>query len=420
MKGRSVIVVGAQWGDEGKGKIIDYLSEEADVVVRFQGGNNAGHTLVVDGEKHVLHLVPSGALHPGKLLLIGPNVVADLEVLHQEIILAERHGCNVLVDHLTGIIHHAHRSIDTYREQAASATAKIGTTGRGIGPAYEDWHGRIGLRMHHLLNPATFCSVVRQPWLMDRTSPIRPHIALHPLTRDIEELVHQHGEYLQSRIGDTRSAVAHALNYDQTVLFEGAQGVMLDVGIAQPFSTSSFCTAGAVAATMGVYGSRVVGVAKAYCTRVGQGPFPTELTDETATYLRERGSEYGATTGRSRRCGWLDLPQLRFACRMSAIDELVITKLDVLSGLRNITVCVDYQFLGKSMDFFTTLTSDVLNRVKPVYTTLPGWETLEGCQSWEDLPEAARDYLRLIERYTGTYVTLLGVGPDRSQIIECG
>lgn len=420
MEGKSITVVGAQWGDEGKGKIIDHLTADADVVVRFQGGNNAGHTLVIDGEKHVLHLVPSGALHPGKKLLIGPNVVADLAVLHQEIILAERHGCTVLVDDLTGVIHAGHRAIDNYRENASPN--KIGTTGRGIGPAYEDWHGRTGLRMYHLLDPGAFSRVTRQGWLMDRTSHIRPHVPLHPLTLEIEELAHEHGEFLRTRVGDTRAEVHRALSGNQSVLFEGAQGVMLDIGIAQPYSTSSFCTAGAVAASMHVYGSRVIGVAKAYCTRVGRGPFPTEIEDgsEMSNVLREKGGEYGATTGRPRRCGWLDLPQLRFACRASAIDELVITKLDILSDLPVIPICTNYLLDGQPIDQFATLTADLLSRVKPVMGSLPGWtESLHDCRGWNDLPLKARQYIQLIEREVGVHVTLLGVGPERDQVIEC-
>jgi len=420
----NVVCVGAQWGDEGKGKIVDHLSPRADLVVRFQGGPNAGHTLVVDGEKTVLHLVPSGILHERTLNLIGTGVVVDVDTLLAEIAGLESRGVRITRDRLrisdrAHVILPVHRALDQARE-AARGEAKLGTTGRGIGPAYEDRVGRAGLRVCDLLEP-------------DHLEEHFVHLAEHngvlelyqfpPV--DVRELVkaaREWGVRLAPYVDDVGVTIDEALRAGRSVLFEGAQGTLLDVDHGTyPYVTSSTTLAGGACAGSGIGPTRinsVVGISKAYTTRVGAGPFPTEDHGAEGRHLQQRGAEFGATTGRKRRCGWLDLVVLRYAVRVNGITSLALLKLDVLTGLDQLKVCTGYRHKGKDLANFPA-SLNVLRACEPVYEVLPGWrESVADVRRLEDLPAAARDYVRFIERSIGVPANLIGVGPDRDATIE--
>jgi adenylosuccinate synthase len=418
---KSLVVVGAQWGDEGKGKIVDWLARQARYVVRFQGGNNAGHTLVVDGQKTVLHLVPSGALHPGVTNLIGPGVVADPEVLLEEIGLLTARGLladpsRLRISVRAAVIMPYHVEIDRRRE-ARLGGGKIGTTGRGIGPAYEDVAGRRAVRMGDLADEGRLRE--RLTRVLDEKNAILAWLG--GPTFGLEELVSrmlERGKALHPYLADTGAELARAIRAGEPVLFEGAQGVMLDVlHGTYPFVTSSHTTSGGVATGAGVAPSAVsgvLGVAKAYSTRVGAGPFPTELQDAVGERLRATGQEYGATTGRPRRCGWLDLVALRYAHRLSGFTGLALTKLDVLSGIEPIQVCTSYRVGGRVVDELP----DELDQAEPIYATMEGFGgDLSGIRSIADLPNAAQRYLRTIETAVGVPIQLLGLGPGRGETI---
>ncbi|MHB1844937.1 MAG: adenylosuccinate synthase [Deltaproteobacteria bacterium] len=422
----NVVVVGAQWGDEGKGKIVDLLTERADVVVRVHGGNNAGHTLVVHGRKLVLHLVPSGVLHPGKRCLIGNGVVLDPKVLCEELDACEAHGASLdgrlFVADNAHVVMPWHRRLDVLREQRAGA-GKIGTTGRGIGPTYEDKIGRRGIRVRDLCDPSRLGARVRE-----RLPELNREIGLlggEPLREDeIVQELSPHAARLAPLRVDGSLWLSRAMADGASVLFEGAQGTLLDVDHGTyPFVTSSNCVAANAAIGSGVGPKRlgrIVGIAKAYTTRVGSGPFPTELEDATGQRLREVGQEYGATTGRPRRCGWLDAVVLRFAARVNGLDALALTKIDVLSSFDELRIAVAYDIDGERT---LELPSDaeLLARAKPVYESLPGWRApLSSMRRLEELPVEARRYVARLEELSAVPVVAISVGPDRAETLCLG
>ncbi len=420
-----VVIIGTQWGDEGKGKIVDMLAERAAMVVRFQGGNNAGHTIVRDGETFKFHLIPSGILHRGKTCVIGNGVVVDPEVLIGELDgLRRRHidvsGLKVSAN--AHLIMPYHVMLDTAGE-AKLGKLEIGTTKRGIGPCYADKSARLGIRVQDLLD----AKILRKKI----AAAIEPkQHALRPFARDPKLDLHtmteeylRHGHRLEPHIADTSRLCWEALDGGETVLFEGAQAALLDLDHGTyPFVTSSNPVAGAACVGAGVGPTdidEVWGVCKAYTTRVGAGPFPTELDDEVADLMREKGHEFGTTTGRPRRCGWLDIVALRYATRLNRLSSLAITKLDVLSGLETLRLATRYRGSeGAVFDHFPYHQS-ILHSATPEYDDMPGWDDdLSAARSASDLPPEARDYLAAISDHTGVPISVVGVGPGREQVIR--
>ena len=422
---QSVVVVGLQWGDEGKGKIVDLLSTEADVVVRFQGGNNAGHTLVVDGVETVLHLIPSGALQPDTVCIIGGGVVVDPGALVEELDALRARGFmrgdeRLRISQECHLILPYHKAIDQARERRRGI-GKIGTTGRGIGPAYEDKAARVGLRMIDLCDEPSFRERLRDN-LVEKNAYLAAMLGESVLDYDsmVGELV-RYGQALRTFVTDTSRELHEALVAGKKVLFEGAQGLMLDVDLGTyPYVTSSNTGAGSVTSGAGIAPSMirsVVGISKAYTTRVGSGPFPTELTDALGDRLRSEGGEYGATTGRPRRCGWFDAVIVRKGVRTSGVTSLALTKLDVLTGIDPIRVCTGYRLEGKDVADVPA-SAAALGRCEPVYEELPGWrEPLSGIGRMEDLPATARRYIARLEELVGIPVGILSIGPGREQTI---
>ena len=422
-----LVIVGAQWGDEGKGKVTDLLAERADVVVRFQGGNNAGHTIVRGDEEFKLHLVPSGILHDGTLCAIGNGVVIDPKILTDEIEALKRRGVtvsNLRISANAHMIMPYHVLLDTAGE-ARLGSSKIGTTKRGIGPAYADKSARLGIRVQDLLDEKILRKKIMAA-MEPKRQLLRPHakdpeLDLHSMT---EEYV-TYGHRLEHHIADTARICWDQLDAGRSVLFEGAQGTLLDLDHGTyPFVTSSNPIAGAACVGAGVGPTDiddVWGITKAYTTRVGSGPFPSELEDGTGERLRENGGEFGTTTGRPRRCGWLDLVALRYAARLNGMTGLVITKLDVLTGIGPLQVAVRYRHPeGATFDTFPYHQS-VLHRASAEYEELPGWdEDITGARSLDELPEAARAYLDFIAEFVGVPITIIGVGPGRDQVIWVG
>jgi adenylosuccinate synthase len=415
-----VVVVGAQWGDEGKGKVVDLLTREADVVARYGGGANAGHTLVVGGEKIVLRLVPSGALHAKAKCVLGPGVVIDPEVLVAEIGTLRGRGLlaggRLLVSDRAHVVLPHHALIDTLREAGPAA---IGTTKRGIGPAYEDKAARRGVRVYDLVDPARF-----RAKLEVQLAAWRPTIsALGGEVPALEPILARYGELakeIAKHVGDATDALAEAKAKGANVLFEGAQGTMLDLDHGTyPYVTSSTVVSGGACAGAGVpptWIDRVIGITKAYTTRVGGGPFPTEMLGAEGDALRKAGNEFGSVTGRPRRCGWLDVPVLRHAVRINGIADLALTKLDVMSGLAKVLLCVAYELDGRRIDFPPP---DRLAEVKPIYEELEGWSgDLSGCRTLGSLPAPVRAYVHRVESLCGAKVAMLGVGADRDHTIE--
>jgi adenylosuccinate synthase len=419
-----LVVVGAQWGDEGKGKVTDLLAERADVVIRYQGGNNAGHTIMRGDEVYKLHLIPSGILYPGKLCVIGNGVVVDPKVITEEIVGLQRRNVDVSGLRISAdahVIMPYHLLLDQAGE-AKLGKLQIGTTRRGIGPCYADKALRLGIRMQDLLDEKILRKKIMaalepkrqslRPWAKD------PLLDLHTITEEYRTFGHR----LEPYIADTTRIVWDALDRERLVLFEGAQGALLDIDHGTyPFVTSSNTVAGAACAGTGVGPKEigeVWGVAKAYSTRVGSGPFPTELEDATGDRLREAGGEFGTTTGRPRRCGWLDLVALKYAARINGLTALVLTKLDALTGFDPINVAVRYLGPeGASFEQFPYHQS-ILHKAEPEYREFPGWhESIQGVRTYEDLPQQARDYLDFISDYLGIPIALIGVGPGRDQII---
>ena len=421
------VIIGTQWGDEGKGKVIDLLAQDADVVVRFQGGNNAGHTIVRDGEEFKFHLIPSGILHPGKACVIGNGVVIDPAVLTGELDALRRRGVDVRelrVSANAHLIMPYHVMLDTAGE-AKLGKLEIGTTKRGIGPCYADKSARLGIRVQDLLDAKILrkkiAAALEPKQQLLRPFARDPKLDLHTMT---EEYL-RYGHRLEPHIADTSRLCWDALDSGRTVLFEGAQATMLDLDHGTyPFVTSSNPIAGAACVGAGVGPTdidEVWGVCKAYTTRVGAGPFPTELTDEVGAHLRDRGHEYGTTTGRERRCGWLDLVALRYATRLNRLSALTITKLDVLSGLETLRIAVRYRGSeGAVFDEFPYHQS-ILHTATPEYVELPGWEgDITGARSEADLPAEARDYLAAISDGAGVPIAVVGVGPGREQVVRMG
>ncbi len=407
----ALAVIGAQWGDEAKGKVVHHLCREARMCVRFNGGANAGHTVEDAWGTARLHLVPSGALHAGCQGVIGSGVVVDPWALEQELedLAAQgRPEPDLLLSERAHLVLPTHR----LREGRDGTAQRLGTTGRGVGPAYEDRAARRGLRLADLAHPEHVASHLRASAEGGRFDP----------DQALEDLIRFRKRFA-GRIGDAQGAVASALARGETVVFEGAQGTLLDLDFGTyPFVTSSTTTVHGIGWGTGVRAelARVVGVTKAYTTRVGEGPFPTEDRGPQGEWLRERGREYGATTGRPRRCGWLDLVALRHAHHLNAFTELAVTKLDVLSGLREVPVAVGYRLDGRRIDRFPPHALD-LARVEPEYEVLPGWtEDVAGCRDLDGLPSAARGFLRFVEEALGVPVTLVGTGPGEGAIIARG
>ncbi len=420
----NIVIVGTQWGDEGKGKIVDLLAEYADVVARFQGGNNAGHTMVVQGEQFISHLVPSGILQ-GKLCLIGNGLVVDPTVLLEEMDYLNQRGIRIdpstlKISERAQLIMPYHKAVDQARE-ARMGGGKIGTTGRGIGPAYEDKATRAGVRFVDLLEPDVFTEKVQA--VMEEKNFYLKHF-LSAETLDPEEVIAQYGRFaeeLAPYVSNISIVIDEAIRSGKQVLFEGAQGTHLDIDHGTyPFVTSSNTVAGNACSGAGLGPGEitdVMGIVKAYTTRVGSGPFPCELFDDVGEAIQKKGAEFGATTGRKRRCGWLDAVMLRNAVRLNGLTGLVITKLDVLGGLDELKICTGYQYAEKVLEDFPA-SLKVLGECEPVYETLPGWsEDISNVKSYDDLPRNTRSYLKRIEEITETTIQIVSVGPGREETI---
>ena len=419
----AIVIVGAQWGDEGKGKATDALGSRADYVVKFNGGNNAGHTVVIGGEKYALHLLPSGILTPGCTPVIGNGVVVDLSVLFGEIegLTARGVDCSRLVVSAGAhLVTSYHRTLDKITERFLGSR-KIGTTGRGIGPSYADKMNRIGLRVQDLFDQ----NILRQKvaGALDQKN----HLLVKIYNRraiEVDEVVDElvcFADRLRPMVADVSLLLGQALDRGEMVLFEGGQATQLDVDHGNyPFVTSSNATAGGACTGTGVPPTRidrVIGVVKAYATRVGEGPFPTELFDADGERLRAAGGEFGTTTGRPRRCGWYDAPVARYAARINGVTDFVLTKLDVLSGWERIPVCVGYDVEGVRIDEMPITQTD-FHHARPVYEHLDGWgEDLAGCRTMEDLPKNAQRYVLALEELSGARISAVGVGPDRNDTV---
>ena len=419
----NVIVVGAQWGDEGKGKVVDVLSERFDVVARYQGGNNAGHTVVVGEDKVVLHLVPSGILRKGKICVLGNGVVIDLPELIQEMDqlqrLQVRFEDQFFISRRAHLVLPYHKILDVARERTAAR--KIGTTGRGIGPAYVDKMARVGIRIGDLHEPGLFKERLHQN-LQEKRAQFPNNEALATLEADRIFADHlRHYERIRHYLVDASEILDRLIQEGKRVLFEGAQGTLLDVDLGTyPYVTSSSATAGGACTGTGVSPKRIdgiLGVCKAYCTRVGEGPFPTELTDATGEHIRTRGQEFGATTGRPRRVGWFDVVGIQYAARVNGLDALALMKLDVLDELDPILVCTAYRYRGEVLREFPNETN-ILTECQPVYETLPGWrQSTVGILEEAKLPPACREYIAHLESLVGIPFTLISTGPRRDQTI---
>ncbi len=419
----AVVIVGAQWGDEGKGKATDLLGDRIDYVVKFNGGNNAGHTVVIGDETYALHLLPSGILTPGVTPVIGNGVVVDLDVLAEELDGLEARGLDVsklMVSSHAHVVTLYHRTLDKVTERFLGKR-QIGTTGRGIGPTYADKINRVGIRIQDLFDEG----ILRQK--VEGALEQKNHLLVKVYNRraiEVDEVVTEllaHRERLAPMVADTSLELNKALDRGDTVLFEGGQATMLDVDHGTyPFVTSSNATSGGAATGAGVAPWRltsIVGIIKAYTTRVGSGPFPTELDDASGDWLRDRGHEFGTTTGRPRRTGWFDAPIARYATRVNGITDYVLTKLDVLTGLEEIPVCVGYEVDGKRVDDVPWSQSD-FHHATPIYESFPGWsENIEGAREFSDLPQAAQDYVTRLEDLMGQRVSVIGVGPSRDAVI---
>lgn len=420
------IVLGAQWGDEGKGKMTDYLAEEADVVVRFQGGNNAGHTVEVGDKQYKLHLIPSGILYDDKVNVIGNGVVVDPQALFEEISYLEGLGAKITPEKLiisdrAHLIMPYHKVLDKLKEKARGKN-DIGTTGKGIGPCYTDKFERCGIRVCDLLHEEVFEEKLRENVKMknDMITKVLGGEAL-----DVEKILADYKEYakkLRPFVKDTSVEVFDAIKSDKNVLFEGAQGMLLDIDYGTyPYVTSSNTTSGGVCNGTGVGPTLItnaIGIAKAYTTRVGKGPFPTELLDETGDWIREKGHEYGVTTGRSRRCGWLDLVILKTTARVCGLTSLAVTKIDTLAGLEKLKVCVGYKFEDKIIDYFPASLED-LAKCEPIFEDFDGWgDEVADARSYDELPENAKKYLKKIEEFTQTRIAYVSVGPKRDQTMK--
>jgi adenylosuccinate synthase len=421
----NVAIIGAQWGDEGKGKVVDLFTEDAHIIVRFQGGNNAGHTLVVDGAKTVLHLVPSGALHPNKLCVIGNGVVVDPEVLIEEIRELKTQGHlasdeQLRISEQAHVIMPYHKLIDQARERLRGE-GMIGTTGRGIGPAYEDKVARVGIRFVDLLEEDTFREKLERN-IEEKNFYLKAILKEKALNFDaIHENYGRYREKLKVYVTNTGLLLDQETRTGKRVLFEGAQGTLLDVDHGTyPYVTSSSTITGGACSGAGVGPQsiqQVIGISKAYTTRVGSGPFPTEIDGPAGETLRREGAEFGATTGRSRRCGWFDAVGVRHAVRMNGMTGIALTKLDVLTGFKKIPICTAYRYEGKTINEFPA-SAKVMLRAEPIYEEMDGWDQpLDHVRKFADLPPSAQRYVRRIEKIIDTEIILVSVGPGREQTI---
>ncbi len=421
-----ILVVGAQWGDEGKGKVVDVFSAQADLVVRYQGGANAGHTLIVDGKKTVLHLVPSGVLHPNTTCVIAAGVVLDVEKVAEEIRALKNNGQlsnpkQLLISDSATLILPYHRSLDQARE-AALGHEKIGTTGKGIGPAYEDRASRKAVLFGDLFNRETLrakleASMKEKNFLIEKFYNGKP-ISIDQVMKDLEPLTEELSQY---RCKDTSLVIYKALKSSKKVLFEGAQGSLLDLlHGTYPYVTSSSTLSGSALIGSGIgpqHIQKVVAITKAYTTRVGSGPFPTECNDDIGEQMRTVGQEFGSTTGRSRRCGWLDLVALRYAIRLNGITNIALMKIDVLSGFKEIKVCTSYELDGQTITDYPVSPGE-LARAKPIYKSFPGWtENISQAKSVKDLPRLCQEYIQVVGSELGIPVDMVSVGPGRDQTL---
>ena len=419
----AVVIVGAQWGDEGKGKATDLIADRIDYVVKFNGGNNAGHTVVIGDEKYALHLLPSGILTPGVIPVISNGVVIDPEVLIEELDALSARGIDVsklVISSHAHIITQYHRTLDKVTERFLGKR-QIGTTGRGIGPTYADKINRVGIRVQDIFDEG----ILRQK--VEGALDLKNHLLVKIYNRraiEVDEVVNEllsYAERLRPMVQDTALLLHTALEEGKTVLFEGGQATMLDVDHGTyPFVTSSNATSGGAATGAGIAPWRlatVIGIVKAYATRVGSGPFPTELDDEFGEFLRDKGHEFGTTTGRPRRCGWYDAPIARYSARINGVTDFVLTKLDVLTGLEKIPVCVAYEVEGERVEEIPWSQSD-FHHAKPIYEYFPGWsEDISGARTFEELQKNARDYVEALEGMSGARMSAIGVGPARDAII---
>ncbi|MGP4059617.1 adenylosuccinate synthase [Halobacillus sp. H74] len=417
----SVVVVGTQWGDEGKGKITDFLSQNAEVVARYQGGNNAGHTIKFDGITYKLHLIPSGIFFDDKTCVLGNGMVIDPKAMLEELKYLHDKGVstdNLRISNRAHVILPYHLKLDALQEEEKGAN-KIGTTKKGIGPAYMDKAARTGIRIADLMDKESFREKLEQN-LAEKNRLFEKVYETEPFTiEEILEEYYEYGQQIAQYVCDTSVVLNNSLDEGRRVLFEGAQGVMLDIDQGTyPFVTSSNPIAGGVTIGSGVGPSKikhVVGVSKAYTTRVGDGPFPTELENETGDQIREVGKEYGTTTGRPRRVGWFDSVVVRHARRVSGITDLSLNSIDVLTGIETLKICTAYKYQGEIMEEFPA-SLKVLAECEPVYEEMPGWtEDITGAESLSDLPENARHYIERVSQLTGIPLSIFSVGPDRSQ-----
>ena len=419
----AIVIVGAQWGDEGKGKATDLLGSSVDVVVKFNGGNNAGHTVVIDDQKYALHLLPSGILTPGVVPVIGNGVVIDLGVLFEEIDGLEARGVDtsrLRVSANAHVIASYNRTLDKVVERFLG-TRRIGTTGRGIGPTYADKMNRIGVRVEDLFDTEVLTAKVEGALEVKNQLLAKVYNRRAVPVEEVVEELEAFRDRLAPMVADTGLLLNQALDSGQTVLLEAGQATLLDVDHGTyPFVTSSSATSGGACTGTGIPPTRidrVVAIVKAYTTRVGEGPFPTELTDAAGDHLRETGKEYGTTTGRPRRCGWFDAVVARYAGRVNGVTDFVVTKLDVLTGLDTVPVCAAYDVDGVRHDEMP-MTQAEFARAVPVYEELPGWEEdISECRKFDDLPAAAREYVLTLERMSGARVSVIGVGPGREHVI---
>ncbi|HEY0866423.1 MAG TPA: adenylosuccinate synthase [Fimbriimonas sp.] len=418
----TLVIIGAQWGDEAKGKLVDVLGAQSDVVVRYSGGNNAGHTVITGGKEFKFHLIPAGILHPGTVAIVGSGMVVDPKGLLDEWdrTLAQKQDLGELrISSAAHVVFPYHRMLDSL-EEVARGESKIGTTSRGIGPAYQDKVARFGIRMGELVRPEEFSHRLRE--VLAYKNRLLVMFGAEPLDYDALHTEYSaYAERLRPFVCDTEHYVQEMVASGSKVLFEGAQGTFLDLDSGTyPFVTSSHPVSGGACLGTGI-GPRaidnVLGVAKAYTTRVGAGPFPTELLDATGDFIREQGREYGTTTGRGRRCGWLDLVVMKHSARLNSLSGWVMTRLDVLSGLEKLKVCTGYRIDGKEVAHMPQMTID-LAKAEPIYQEFDGWsENLRSCRAYDDLPASAREYLSFIESFTETPVAIVSIGPDREETI---
>ncbi|MBN1384493.1 MAG: adenylosuccinate synthase [Elusimicrobia bacterium] len=417
----TLVVVGLQWGDEGKGKVVHALSRNADYVVRYQGGNNAGHTVIFDGRKFVLHLVPSGILEKGKKCIIGNGVVVDPEALIEEVNFLKKKGISVenrlFISDSAHVILPYHKILDGIREKVQN----IGTTKKGIGPCYADKFSRTGIRMCDYLDKGMFNILIQKN--LKEKSKILGSLKTYKIKKEIFKKYSAIANKIKKYVTDTSIIINKQISENKRVLFESAQGTLLDIDFGTyPYVTSSNPVSGAVCAGSGVGPTKidsVMGIAKAYTTRVGEGPFPTELNDGVGAYLREKGQEFGATTGRPRRCGWFDAVSVRYSVRLNGCSSVVITKLDVLDNMKRIKICIGYRYNGKILKEFPA-SKRIIQEVKPVYIEMPGWKkSLKGITMFKNLPENAKKYIRKIEKLIGVRISMISNGRSKEETIKC-